>query len=77
MGRPAKPAKRPLPFRVKLSAADFHALVKHSRPQSQVSRRLVAAQDSHAKGAYVVSGYETDGLALRALAVAHAILHRS
>jgi hypothetical protein len=33
---------------------------------------LVAAEDSHVTGAYVVSGYETDGLALRGLAVAHA-----
>ena len=65
-------ARRPLPFRVELSADDFHALLKHARPQSGVSRRLAAAEDSHTTGSYVVSGYETDGLALRALALAHA-----
>jgi hypothetical protein len=51
-------ARRPLPFRVELSAGDFHALLKHARPQSGVSRRLVAAEDSHTTGSYVVSGYE-------------------
>lgn len=61
-----------LSFRVELTADDFYALLKNARRQSNVARRLVAAEDSHATGAYLVSGYETDGLALRALAIAHA-----
>ena len=57
MPRTMPAARRPLPFRVELSADDFHALLKHARTQSAVSRRLVAAEDSRTTGSYVITGY--------------------
>jgi hypothetical protein len=67
----AKPTKRFFPFRVELSAEDFHSLRKGARRQSPVARRLIAADDAtDATGSVVVTGSAAEGLALRALGVA-------
>ena len=80
-GMPAKPRKgaakpdpsaRRFPFSVELKEADYLLLLKHARAQSPAARRLIGAEATGKDGAHVVTGYATDGLALRALAVAHA-----
>ena len=80
-GMPAKPRKsvpkpdqsaRRFPFMVELKEPDYLVLVKHARGKSPAARRLTAAEPIGKDGAYVFTGYATDGLALRALAVAHA-----
>jgi hypothetical protein len=80
-GMPTKPRKdapksdrsaRRFPFTVELKEPDYLVLLKHARGQSPAARRLTAAEPIGKDGAYVFTGYATDGLALRALAVAHA-----
>lgn len=64
-----------LPFQVELSAADYFELLKQAKRQSRVSARLVAVAEPERKGkrgTYLFSGYVTDGLALRGIALVHA-----
>ena len=68
----ADPSARRFPFTVELKEPDYLVLLKHARGQSPAARRLVAAEPVGKDGAYVFTGYATDGLGLRALAVAHA-----
>jgi hypothetical protein len=65
----------PLPFRVELSEGDYLVLLKHATGSSRVSTRLIAAVQHAQKGRvdyYLFTGYQTDGLALRAIALVHA-----
>jgi hypothetical protein len=80
-GMPAKPRKgapkldrsaRRFPFTVELKEPDYLMLLKHARRQSPAARRLTAAEPIGKGGAYLLTAYATDGLGLRALAVAHA-----
>ena len=62
-----------LPFQVELRAADYFVLLKQAKRQSRVSARLIAAVEHERKrDAYRVSGFVTDGLALRGIALVHA-----
>ena len=62
-----------LPFQVELSEADYFVLLKQAKRQSRVSARLIAAVEHERKrDAYLVSGFVTDGLALRGIALVHA-----
>ena len=64
-----------LPVQVALSEADYLVLLKHAPKGSRVLRCLTeAAEDDRPrrKGSYVFTCFLTDGLALRALALAHA-----
>jgi hypothetical protein len=62
-----------LPFRVELSEADYFALLKQAKRQTPVSRRLIAAVEQDGKrGSHLFSGFLTDGLALKAVAIVHA-----
>jgi hypothetical protein len=62
-----------LPFQVELHQADYLELLKQAKRQSRVSARLIAAVEHERKrDAYLFSGYVTDGLALRGVALVHA-----
>ncbi len=67
-----------LPFQVELSEAQYLVLLKHAKNSSRVAARLlrVVEPESSARkgkvGPYVFTGFLTDGLALRALALVHA-----
>jgi hypothetical protein len=62
-----------LPFQVELNPADYFVLLKQANRQSRVSARLIAAVEHERKrDAYLFSGYVTDGLALRGVALVHA-----
>ena len=66
-----------LPFQVELSQADYLELLKQAKRQTRVSARLIAVAEPEPerkgkRGAYVFSGFVTDGLALRGIALVHA-----
>jgi hypothetical protein len=62
-----------LPFQVDLRQADYFVLLKQAKRQSRVSARLIAAVEHERKrDAYLFTGYVTDGLALRGIALVHA-----
>jgi hypothetical protein len=64
-----------LPVQIQLSEAQYLVLLKHATNRSRVSARLIAAVEHERKGkraSYVFTGFLTDGLALRALALVHA-----
>ena len=62
-----------LPFQVELRQADYLELLKQAKRQSRVSARLIAATEPERKrGIYLFTGYVTDGLALRGVALVHA-----
>jgi hypothetical protein len=58
---------------VELRQADYRELLKQAKRQSRVSARLIAATEPERKrGIYLFTGYVTDGLALRGVALVHA-----
>jgi DNA-binding IclR family transcriptional regulator len=62
-----------LPFQVELSKADYLVLLKEAKRQTRVSARLIAAVEHERKrGTYLFTGFQTDGLALKAVAIVHA-----
>jgi len=62
-----------LPFQVELSEADYLVLLKEAKRQTRVSARLIAAVEQERKrGAHLFTGFLTDGLALKAVAIVHA-----
>jgi hypothetical protein len=64
-----------LPVQIELREAQYLVLLKHAKKSSRVAARLIAAVEHEGKGkrgAYVFTGFVTDGLALRALALVHA-----
>ena len=64
-----------LPFQVELTEAQYLVLLKHATGRSRVSARLIAVAEPEGqgkRGAYVFSGFVTDGLALRGIALVHA-----
>jgi hypothetical protein len=64
-----------LPFQVELNQADYFKLLKEAKRQTRVSARLIAVAEPERKGkrdAYLFTGYVTDGLALRGIALVHA-----
>jgi Holliday junction resolvasome RuvABC ATP-dependent DNA helicase subunit len=64
-----------LPVQVELSEAQYLVLLKHAKGSSRVAARLIAAVEDDRisrKGSHVFTGFVTDGLALRALALVHA-----
>jgi hypothetical protein len=66
---------RALPFQVELSQADYLELLKQAKRQTRVSARLIAVAEPERRGkrgGYLFTGFVTDGLALRALALVHA-----
>jgi hypothetical protein len=67
---------RALPFQVELSEADYFVLLKQAKRQTRVSARLIAVVEPEEgkgkRGAYVFTGFVTDGLALRGVALVHA-----
>lgn len=62
----------PLPFQLQLSEADYLELLKMAPRQSRLLTRLIAAVEDERKRAYLFTGFFTDGLALRAVALIHA-----
>jgi hypothetical protein len=66
-------APRTYTFKVELSEADYHALLKAAPKGKPLTRRLVAAEDVPGRrGRYRFQGSRPEGLLLRALAVASA-----
>ena len=67
-----------LPVQIELSEAQYLVLLKHARNSSRVAARLlrVVEPETSARkgkvGPYLFTGFVTDALALRALALAHA-----
>jgi len=64
-----------LPVQIELSEAHYLVLLKHAKGSSRVAARLLAADERRGKGnraSYVFTGFVTDGLGLRALALVHA-----
>ena len=62
-----------LPFQVELRQADYLELLKQANRQSRVTARLIAAVEHERKrDAYLFTGYVTDRLALRGIALVHA-----
>ena len=64
-----------LPVQIELKEADYLVLLKHAPRRSRVSARLAAVAEPERKakrGAYVFTGFVTDGLALLAVARVHA-----
>jgi hypothetical protein len=58
---------------VELTEAQYLVLLKEAKRRSRVSARLIAAVEQDGKrGAYLVTGFVTDGLALLAVARVHA-----
>ena len=63
-------AAEALPFQAELRQADYLELLKQAKRQSRVSARLIAATEPERKrGIYLFTGYVTDGLALRGVAL--------
>jgi hypothetical protein len=63
----------PLPFQVELREADYFVLLKEAKRQTRVSARLIAAVEQDGKKrAHLFTGFLTDGLALKAVAIVHA-----
>jgi DNA-binding IclR family transcriptional regulator len=61
------------PFQVHLREADYLVLLKEAKRQTRVSARLIAAVEQERKrGTYLFTGFLTDGLALKAVAIVHA-----
>ncbi len=60
------------PFQVELLEADYFVLLKEAKRQTRVSARLIAAVQGGKKRAHLFTGFLTDGLALRAVALVHA-----
>ena len=64
-----------LPFQVELREADYFKLLKEVKRQSRASARLIAVAEPERKdkrSAYVFTGFVTDRLALRGIALVHA-----
>ena len=62
-----------LPVQIELKEADYLVLLKEAKRQTRVSARLIAAVEHERKrDAYLYSGFVTDGLALRGIALVHA-----
>ena len=67
-----------LPVQIELSQAQYLVLLKHAKTSSHVAARLLRVVEpelSARKGKrspYVFSGFVTDGLALRGIALVHA-----
>ena len=67
-----------LPVQIELSEAQYLVLLKHARNSSRVAARLlrVAEPETSARkgkvGPYLFTGFVTDALGLRAVAVVHA-----
>ena len=64
-----------LPVQIELRQTDYLVLLKHAKNRSRVAARLVAAVEDDRigrKGSYVFTGFVTDALGLRALALVHA-----
>lgn len=64
-----------LPIQIELSEAQYLVLLKHAPNGSRVSGRLIAAVEHERKGKrgyYAFTGFVTDGLALRAIALVRA-----
>ena len=66
-----------LPVQIELSEAQYLVLLKHAKNSSRVAARLlrVGELETSARkgkvGPYTFTGFVTDGLALRALALVH------
>jgi hypothetical protein len=66
---------KPLPVQIELSEGQYLVLLKHATKRSRVSARLIAVAEPERKdkrSAYVFTGFVTDGLALRGVALVHA-----
>ena len=67
-----------LPVQIELSEAQYLVLLKHAKGSSRVATRLlrVAEPETSARkgkvGPYLFTGFVTDALGLRAVAVVHA-----
>jgi hypothetical protein len=64
-----------LPVQIELSEAQYLVLLKRATNGSRVSARLIGAVERDRTGkrrAYSVTGFLTDGLALKAVAIVHA-----
>jgi len=62
-----------LPFQVELTEPDYLVLLKEAKRQTRVSARLIAAVEQDGKKrAHLFTGFLTDGLALKAVAIVHA-----
>lgn len=62
-----------LPVQVELSEQHYLVLLKEAKRQTRLSARLIAAVEQERKrGTYLFTGFLTDGLALRAVALVHA-----
>jgi hypothetical protein len=64
-----------LPVQIELSEAQYLVLLKHAPNGSRVSARLIAVAEPERKGKrshYTFTGFLTDGLALRAVALVRA-----
>jgi hypothetical protein len=56
-----------------VSEPDYFVLLKEAKRQTPVSRRLIAAVEQDGKrGSLLFTGFLTDGLALRGIALVHA-----
>jgi hypothetical protein len=63
-------APRTYSFRVELSEADYHALLKAAPKGKPITRRLVAAEDApNRRGHHLFQGSRAEGLVLRTLAI--------
>ena len=62
-----------LPVQIELTEADYFVLLKEAKRQTRVSARLIAAVEQDGKKrSHLFTGFLTDGLALRAVALVHA-----
>jgi hypothetical protein len=64
-----------LPVQIELKEADYFVLLKQAKRQTRVAARLIAVAEperTSKRGAYLFTGYVTDGLALKAVAIVHA-----
>jgi hypothetical protein len=64
-----------LPVQIELTEADYLVLLKEAKRQTRVAARLIAAVEDDRigrKGSYLFTGFVTDGLALKAVALVHA-----
>jgi Holliday junction resolvasome RuvABC ATP-dependent DNA helicase subunit len=67
-----------LPVQIKLSEAQYLVLLKHAKNNSRVAARLLRAVEHETslrkgkRGPYTFTGFVTDALSLRALALVHA-----
>ena len=56
-----------------MSEPDYFVLLKEAKRQTRVSARLIAAvEQGRKRGTYLFTGFLTDGLALKAVAIVHA-----